>query len=92
MSLSYGERKNENIESRLLWKPMHLQPVFADRPKYENGNSEKLFNQGLCLPSSSILTEEDLYKVVKSIKQFFSKEKVLLKYFRTKDIMNSVVG
>jgi len=84
--------ENENIESRLLWKPMHLQPVFADRPKYENGNSEKLFNQGLCLPSSSILTEEDLYKVVKSIKQFFSKEKVLLKYFRTKDIMNSVVG
>jgi len=83
--------EDENIESRLLWKPMHLQPVFASRPNYENGNSEKLFNQGLCLPSSSILTVEDLNKVVKSIKQFFSKEEKFIKYFHSQDIMNSVV-
>ncbi|MDR2843668.1 MAG: DegT/DnrJ/EryC1/StrS family aminotransferase, partial [Candidatus Symbiothrix sp.] len=53
-----------NIESRPLWKPMHLQPVFKDCPYYGDGTSEALFEQGLCLPSSSILTEEDLNRVV----------------------------
>lgn len=62
----------ENIESRPLWKPMHLQPVFAHCPYYGNGTSEKLFNNGLCLPSSSILTDENLQRVVDLIKQFFS--------------------
>ncbi len=42
-----------NIESRPVWKPMHMQPVFSTCPSYLNGNSEKLFNQGLCLPSGS---------------------------------------
>lgn len=57
----------ENIESRPLWKPMHLQPVFADAPSYTNGVSEELFNTGLCLPSGSNLKEEELEKIVKSI-------------------------
>ena len=43
----------EQIEARPLWKPMHLQPVFADCPAYVNGTSEALFNNGLCLPSGS---------------------------------------
>ena len=47
-----------NIESRPLWKPMHLQPVFADCPSYVNGTSEKLFENGLCLPSGSNIDEE----------------------------------
>ena len=63
----------ENIESRFLWKPMHLQPVFADCPYYGNGISEELFMKGLCIPSSSILTNEDVERVVKVIKGFFKK-------------------
>lgn len=59
-----------NIESRLLWKPMHLQPVFANCPYYGNGVSEKLFNMGLCIPSSSLLTNDDLKRVVDVIKSF----------------------
>jgi dTDP-4-amino-4,6-dideoxygalactose transaminase len=62
----------ENIESRPLWKPMHLQPVFAHYPYYGNGNSEIFFNNGLCLPSSSILTQEDLQRVVDVIKGFLN--------------------
>ncbi|KGN72323.1 pyridoxal phosphate-dependent aminotransferase [Porphyromonas macacae] len=53
----------DNIESRPLWKPMHLQPVFADCPFYGNGVSEKLFDNGLCLPSGSSLKKEDLERV-----------------------------
>ncbi len=60
--------EKENIESRPLWKPMHLQPVFADAPFYGDGNSEKLFENGLCLPSGSNLSESDLERVVKAIK------------------------
>jgi len=56
-----------NIESRPLWKPMHLQPVFQPFPAYINGVSEHLFNIGLCLPSSSFLTCDDLNRVVNII-------------------------
>lgn len=61
-----------NIESRPLWKPMHLQPVFKDCPFYGDGTSEKLFDDGLCLPSGSILTKEELQKVVDVIKATLS--------------------
>jgi dTDP-4-amino-4,6-dideoxygalactose transaminase len=57
--------EKENIESRPLWKPMHLQPVFKDYPYYGDKVSETLFDNGLCLPSGSILTEKDLERVVK---------------------------
>jgi len=56
-----------NIETRPLWKPMHLQPVFADSPAYTNGTSERLFETGLCLPSGSILTDNDIRRVVEVI-------------------------
>lgn len=59
----------ENIETRPLWKPMHLQPVFADAPFYGNGTSEYLFEIGLCLPSGPMLTEEDIERVVDTIKK-----------------------
>ena len=52
------------IESRPLWKPMHLQPVFAEYPAYIDGTSEHLFNTGLCLPSSSNITDEERQRVV----------------------------
>ena len=49
--------KQQHIEVRPLWKPLHLQPIFASYPNYTNGVSESLFNQGLCLPSGSIMTD-----------------------------------
>ncbi len=59
----------ENIESRPLWKPMHLQPVFADCDAYLNGVSNDLFERGLCLPSGSNLEEEDLFRITSIIKK-----------------------
>lgn len=53
-----------NIESRPLWKPMHLQPVFADCERYGGAVSEQLFQHGLCLPSGSSLSEDDRQRVV----------------------------
>lgn len=58
-----------DIESRPLWKPMHLQPVFAKAPAYVNGVSEALFAQGLCLPSGPMVTDEDVDKIVEIIKK-----------------------
>lgn len=55
---------SENIEARPLWKPMHLQPVFKDAPYYGGDLSESLFNDGLCLPSGSNLTEADIERVM----------------------------
>ena len=53
----------ENIESRPLWKPMHQQPVFASSKNYLNGVSDKLFENGLCLPSGSNLTEDEFHRI-----------------------------
>jgi dTDP-4-amino-4,6-dideoxygalactose transaminase len=53
-----------NIESRPLWKPMHAQPVFKSAPAYTNGVSDRLFRDGLCLPSGSNLTPNQLEKVI----------------------------
>lgn len=57
------------IESRLLWRPMHMQPVFADAPYYGSDICERLFNTGLCLPSGSSLTDNDLDEVISIIRQ-----------------------
>ena len=57
-----------DIESRPLWKPMHLQPVFVKAPAYVNGVSEALFAQGLCLPSGPMVTDEDVNRIVEIIK------------------------
>ena len=56
-----------NIETRPLWKPMHLQPVYKDGPAYVNGISEKLFSCGLCLPSGPYVGEEEIDYIVKNI-------------------------
>jgi dTDP-4-amino-4,6-dideoxygalactose transaminase len=63
--------EKDNIETRPLWKPMHLQPVFRNYPSYTNGVSERLFNFGLCLPSGSNLTQQDLERVLLQINQIF---------------------
>lgn len=57
-----------NIESRPLWKPMHKQPVYKDAPAYVNGVSESLFRQGLCLPSGPMVTDDDVARIVSTIK------------------------
>ncbi|MEI2275627.1 DegT/DnrJ/EryC1/StrS family aminotransferase [Sphingobacterium sp. ML3W] len=61
--------QKDNIESRPLWKPMHLQPVFADSPYYGANVAETLFNNGLCLPSGSNLTDEDRERIQKSVER-----------------------
>jgi dTDP-4-amino-4,6-dideoxygalactose transaminase len=63
--------KKHNIETRPLWKPMHQQPIFEHLPKYTNGVSDLLFENGLCLPSGSNLTDDDLNRVSSAIKTYF---------------------
>jgi dTDP-4-amino-4,6-dideoxygalactose transaminase len=61
--------ESENIESRPVWKPMHLQPAFADYPVFGGGVSESLFMNGLCLPSGSNMNESDLARTVAVIRR-----------------------
>lgn len=63
---------DKGIETRLLWRPMHMQPVFADAPFYGNGVGEDLFSRGLCLPSGSSLTDEEVAAVAEAIKECLS--------------------
>lgn len=62
--------EKENIECRPLWKPMHMQPVFKEYASYENGISENLFEKGLCLPSGSNTTENDLQRIIHLLKEY----------------------
>lgn len=59
----------ENIESRPLWKPMHLQPIFSKYPFYSTGVSKLLFENGLCLPSGSNMSENDMQRIKRTLKQ-----------------------
>lgn len=61
--------EEHNIESRPLWKPMHLQPVFADCPFYGDGTAARLFEQGLCLPSGSNLVDADFSRIFEVLTQ-----------------------
>ncbi|MEN9519761.1 MAG: hypothetical protein RLZZ381_2349 [Cyanobacteriota bacterium] len=63
----------QKIESRPVWKPMHLQPVFSNCECANNGVAEDLFQKGLCLPSGSNLTEEDLQRVSSQIRELYTK-------------------
>lgn len=65
------ELERHNIESRHLWNPMHLQPVFSGCPAYVNGTSERLFRQGLCLPSGSNMTDDDRKRVLDVLQGVF---------------------
>lgn len=58
-----------NIEARPVWKPMHLQPVFASARSFLSGKADKLFEEGLCLPSGTSMTEADVDRVVDIVKQ-----------------------
>ena len=63
----------DDIESRPLWKPMHMQPVFADSPYYGGKVAEELFDNGLCLPSGSNLTDEERARITAKVKEVFGK-------------------
>lgn len=63
--------ESENIESRPLWKPLHLQPIFEKYPYYGHEVAETLFEYGLCLPSGSNLTDEDRERIAAVVKQLF---------------------
>jgi len=64
--------EKQNIESRPLWKPMHLQPIFKSCDYYGNGESENLFKKGLCLSSGSNLSTKDLTRISDTIHEFFT--------------------
>lgn len=61
---------SHNIETRLLWRPMHMQPVYKDAPAYVNSVSERLFDHGLCLPSSTTLSDEQIQYVAQLINRY----------------------
>jgi dTDP-4-amino-4,6-dideoxygalactose transaminase len=65
--------EKENIETRPLWKPMNQQPVFSYCPSYLNGTSERLFNDGICLPSGSNLSDEDKERILNAIIKYLRK-------------------
>ncbi|MEG9326640.1 aminotransferase class I/II-fold pyridoxal phosphate-dependent enzyme [Salinimicrobium catena] len=67
--------EKENIESRPLWKPMHLQPVFKDAPFYGSGIASAAFERGLCLPSGSNLREAEKERIANALKGFFEEKK-----------------
>ncbi|HBK83906.1 MAG TPA: pyridoxal phosphate-dependent aminotransferase, partial [Flavobacterium sp.] len=69
--------ENENIESRPLWKPMHLQPLFESYPYYGNNVAESLFENGLCLPSGSNLKPADLVRIKNTIDTFMLQESTI---------------
>ena len=64
-----GDLEKENIESRCIWKPLHLQPVFKSCETILNGVSEEIFNTGLCLPSSHTLTKNEIVRISSTIKK-----------------------
>jgi len=66
--------EKHNIESRLVWKPMHLQPLFQDSLYFGDGFAAELFNKGLCLPSGSSLSAEDLNRIKERVELFFKKQ------------------
>jgi len=65
--------ESANIESRYIWKPMHTQPVFQNYPSYLNGVSERIFRNGVCLPSGTSMTEEDMERIAEIIRKYFSR-------------------
>ncbi|RWR25668.1 aminotransferase class I/II-fold pyridoxal phosphate-dependent enzyme [Agrococcus lahaulensis] len=62
----------QDIESRPLWKPMHLQPVFSNRRAFVNGNAQRLFETGLTMPSGSALTDEQFARVTGAVREFLA--------------------
>jgi dTDP-4-amino-4,6-dideoxygalactose transaminase len=60
----------QNIESRWIWRPMNMMPLYKDAPYYGGTVAEDIFNRGLCLPSGSVLTDNDVQRVIETVKNF----------------------
>ena len=67
--------EEKNIESRWIWRPMHMQPVFNNAPYYGGICAEDIYNNGLCLPSGSNLTDDDIQRTADAIIDFFTQRK-----------------
>ena len=67
-SMLMAELAGEDIESRRLWKPMHLQPVFASSRSFISGESARLFDRGVTLPSGSALQDDEIERVITVIR------------------------
>lgn len=63
-----------SVESRPLWKPLHLQPVFESSPAYVDGTAEALFNRGLCLPSGPCVSDTDVQLIIDEIKSMINRK------------------
>ena len=68
----YDALADNNIESRPIWKPMHLQPVFEEYDSVGREVSEEYFEKGLCLPSDTKMTDEQLESIINIIRSFWS--------------------
>ena len=87
--------EKENIESRPVWKPMHMQPFFAEYDYFGSDVSEKLFENGVCLPSDTKMTDEDLNRICSIIKGYILEPSVSLvcsRLMETKSSLLLVVG
>jgi len=62
----------DNIEARPLWKPLHRQPLYRSAPVFGGGVADRLFSQGLCIPSGSAMTQDELARVVRSVRRAFA--------------------
>jgi len=83
---------DDNIECRPLWKPMHMQPIFADAPYYGEDICENLFNSGLCLPSGSNLNENELSRIVHQIDVALSKASTYTDNFTIKNLTSDTIS
>ncbi len=79
--------EKENIESRPIWKPMHMQPVFEGCDFIGEGASEKIFENGVCLPSDTKMTDEDLYRVCNVIKELWVSEEAYKEIASTSEVV-----
>jgi dTDP-4-amino-4,6-dideoxygalactose transaminase len=79
--------EKENIESRPIWKPMHMQPIFSEYDFIGEGVSEKIFESGVCLPSDTKMTDEDLYRVCDVVKRLWVSEEAYREIASTSEVV-----
>ncbi len=79
--------EKENIESRPIWKPMHMQPVFEKYDFIGEGVSEKIFENGVCLPSDTKMTDEDLNRVCDVVKSLWANEEAYKEIASTSEVI-----
>lgn len=84
--------EKENIESRPIWKPMHMQPVFEEYDFIGERVSEKIFESGVCLPSDTKMTDEDLYRVCDVIKELWANEDAYREIASTSEVVVDANG